>query len=279
MLFDLVLLTWIHPISGGRREIGRRCCLKHPNRKGYGMKEFRRAGRKGFAVLALFACLESACTMAQGGGETLPSLEREAHKAMGQGDLKKARDLDLRALSLAPDDVELLNNLAVVEDRLGEEDKALRTLKRASSQSPGDARILLNLARIELKLGREGEAFRTAGKIVSMDRWPDGFRTLMGKIDIDLARYEEAHVYLHEALERHPGNPLVHTYLGIVHFRLGERADAEKNFRDALSHHPSPKLRRSLLMLLSDPEKVLGPSQPRSIPRKEISHGGQEGKP
>ncbi len=243
------------------------------------MKEVRRAGRRGFVVVALIAFLESACAMAPGEGQTLPSLEREAHRAMEQGNLKKAKDIDLRALTLAPEDVELLNNLAVVEDRLGESDKALRTLKRASSQVPDDARILLNLARIELKLGREGEAFRTAGKIVSMERWPDGFRTLMGKIDIDLARYEEAHVYLHEALERHPDNPLVFAYLGIVHFRLGERADAEKNFRDALSLHPSPKLRRSLLMLLSDPEKVLGHPQPRSISKKEISHGGHEGKP
>ncbi|MCL4485980.1 MAG: tetratricopeptide repeat protein [Nitrospirae bacterium] len=243
------------------------------------MIEVRFIARGGLIGVMMLSFLPSACTSVSGTGQDLPSLEREAHRAMSEGNLKKARDLDIRALVLAPDDAALLNNLAVVQDRLGEEDKALQTLEMAKRKASGDARILLNLARIELKLGQEGKAFRTAGKIIPMDKWPDGFRTLMGKIDIDLAHYREAHVYLHEALERHPENPLILTYLGIVHFRLGERTDARKNFQDALALNPPPKLRRLLERLLSDPEKVLGRSPAQLLQGRDLLRKGPEGSP
>lgn len=148
------------------------------------------SGRLGKFVLAFVLLVGGAC--ASGGGQSLPALEKEAHGALAQGDARTAMKLDRQALALSPGDPGLLNNLAVAEDRLGEEKKALRNLEEANRKSPRDPNILLNLARIDLKTGREGEAFRTASKIIPMDRWPEGFRTLMGKIDIDLSRYAEA---------------------------------------------------------------------------------------
>lgn len=229
------------------------------------MKGVRGAGLKEGILLALLLYLETACAGGMGEGRSLPVLEKEAHGALVRGELTKALRLDRQALALSPGDAILLNNLAVVEDRLGKEEKALQILEEANRKSPRDPKILLNLARIELKIGREGEAFRTAGKIVAMDQWPEGFRTLMGKIDIDLSRYGEAHIYLHEALERHPGNPLILTYLGIVHYRLGELSDAKNNFREALTRHPPPRLRGTLEKLMKAPDRVLGPAPSRSL--------------
>ena len=243
------------------------------------MKGVRRAGLKEGVLLAVLLLLETACATGAGDGQTVPTLEKEAHGALVRGDLRKALSLDRQALALSPGDASLLNNLAVVEDRLGEEESALRILEEASRRSPRDPKILLNLARIELKIGREGEAFRTAGKIVAMDQWPEGFRTLMGKIDIDLSRYGEAHIYLHEAFERHPGNPLILTYLGIVHYRLGEFSDAENNFREALARNPPPRLRGTLEKLLKSADRVLGPVPSRSLQDEELRQKKAEGRP
>ena len=185
-------------------------------------------------------------------------LSAEAHQALLSGDVVKAVRLDREALARSPDDVALMNNLAVALVRSGKKREAEALLQQALLKSPDNPRILLNLARIDLTLGEIGSAYGYASRIVSRDHWPGGFRTLMGKIDIDRGDYQEAHIYLHEAQERHPENPLILTYLGIVHYRIGELADSRKNFRSALALHPSRALARTLRSLLAHPERVLG---------------------
>ena len=185
-------------------------------------------------------------------------LSAEAHQALLSGDVAKAVRLDREALVRSPDDVALMNNLAVALGRSGKKREAEALLRQALIKSPDNPRILLNLARIDLTLGEIGSAYGYASRIVSRDHWPGGFRTLMGKLDIDRGDYQEAHIYLHEAQERHPENPLILTYLGIVHYRIGELADSRKNFLSALALHPSPALARTLRSLLAHPERVLG---------------------
>ncbi len=185
-------------------------------------------------------------------------LSAEAHQAVLSGDVAKAVRLDREALVRSPDDVALMNNLAVALGRSGKKREAEALLRQALIKSPDNPRILLNLARIDLTLGEIGSAYGYASRIVSRDHWPGGFRTLMGKLDIDRGDYQEAHIYLHEAQERHPENPLILTYLGIVHYRIGELADSRKNFLSALALHPSPALARTLRSLLAHPERVLG---------------------
>ena len=219
----------------------------------------------------------SACTSVKSEkDQDLPLLERDAHRAMMHGDLKEAERLDLRALSIVPKDSTVMNNLAVVKDRLGEHSGALEVLEKAHRMSPGNPTILMNLARVQLKNGMEGEAYRTAGQIIPMDKWPTGFRTLMGKIDIDLGREGEAHIYLHEANERHPDNPLILTYLGIVHFRIGDAEEGKKDFVEAISKKPPPRLKRALERLLRNPSIELGISPISANRRSKRSSGHQK---
>ncbi len=213
------------------------------------MKEGKTFRRPGLMAMALFLLLCSSCETAS--DTSSPNfLDVEAHKAFVQGDLVGARELDLRGLSLSPENADLMNNLAVVQSRLGHEKAALKLLEKAHRIAPGNSEILLNLARVELKNGHEEEALRVARILVEQEEWPVGFRTLMGKIEIDFHHDREAHIYLHEAHDRHPNNPLVLTYLGIVHDRLGMAKEAKKNFEEALARNPSPRLRRAVTALL-----------------------------
>lgn len=208
------------------------------------------------------ACFLPGLLVASCAGAPGPSSSRvlsaEAHQALLFGDAAKAVRLDQEALARSPDDVAIMNNLAVALGRIGKKRKAEALLQQALVKSPDNPRILLNLARIDLALGEIGSAYGYASRIVSRDHWPGGFRTLMGKLDIDRGDYQEAHIYLHEAQERHPENPLILTYLGIVHYRIGELADSRKDFQLALALHPSPALARTLRSLLVHPERVLG---------------------
>jgi Flp pilus assembly protein TadD len=52
-----------------------------------------------------------------------------------------------RASKLAPDDPEILNNLAVASEAVGETAKALAAYKRALELRPDDAKIKRNYAR------------------------------------------------------------------------------------------------------------------------------------
>lgn len=52
-----------------------------------------------------------------------------------------------RASKLAPDDAEILNNLAVASEAVGETARALAAYKRALELRPGDAKIKRNYAR------------------------------------------------------------------------------------------------------------------------------------
>lgn len=217
--------------------------------------------KKDIRILLATVCLIMAgCATTSERQVTVGELEKKAHAARMRGDLPGAEKAYEKALSLDGNDPEVLNNLAVILDRMGQRKRALDCLRKGAGIRPDDPRILLNWARLELEEGNDEKALELSRRIRSMEKWPEGFRTLMGKIDIDLARYPEAHLYLHEAFERHPGNPLVLTYLGIVHFRIGETAQSKKDFRNALRMHPSEGLRRSLLFLLRNPQTALGGS-------------------
>lgn len=251
---------------------------RNGNRMGERMKEVVQKCRTHLWTMVCGCALVcSACTSIEPEkNQDFSLLEREAHRAMMRGNLKEAERLDLRALSIVPKDATVMNNLAVVKDRLGEHSGALQILENAHRISPNNPTILMNLARVQLKNGKEDEAYRTAGQIIPMSKWPTGFRTLMGKIDIDLGRYGEAHIYLHEANERHPDNPLILTYLGIVHFRIGDAEEGKKDFVEAISKKPPPRLKRALERLLRNPSIELGISPISANRRSKRSSGHQK---
>jgi Flp pilus assembly protein TadD len=75
-----------------------------------------------------------------------------------------------RALTLAPTEASILNNLALAHTMLGEADKAEPLLKRAAAAGGHEARVSQNLALVLALQGKDNEAKVAAGRDLPADK-------------------------------------------------------------------------------------------------------------
>ena len=109
------------------------------------VKHRRRAIATGL-VLALVATL-SACASTPEDAANAADQKAYGAKMAERGFWREALFRFERAAKLAPDDPEILNNLAVASEAVGETAKALAAYKRALELRPDDAKIKRNYAR------------------------------------------------------------------------------------------------------------------------------------
>jgi len=109
------------------------------------VRQRRRALATGLS-LAIVVCL-SACASASGDAATAADQKAYGARMAEQGFWREALFRFDRAARLAPDDPEVLNNLAVACEAVGETARALAAYKRALELRPEDARIKRNYAR------------------------------------------------------------------------------------------------------------------------------------
>ena len=145
----------------------------------------------------------------------------------------------------------LLNQMAVIRDREGQPEMALRVLAHAHRLYPGSSVLTLNLADMELARRNPEQAREILKPLLDQKSWPDGFRSLMGRIDLETGTLPEAHLFLHEALSRHPDNPLLLANMGLLHSRMGLRKQAREDFRRAVARAGNSRLRSRIMGLLA----------------------------
>jgi Flp pilus assembly protein TadD len=132
------------------------------------------------------------------------------HTNYGHWLMTKGRDAEAvahleKSLSLKPDNVPTLLNLARIEEQGGLFDAASRRLHAALRYDAADTTALINLGTVSTKAGRLGEA---------------------------VASYEEA------LRIGSPGDYLAHNGLGVALMRRGNAAEAVEHFREALRLKP-----------------------------------------
>ena len=105
--------------------------------------------RRALATGFLLALLLSAPGCASTPKEAEAAADQKAYgaKMARKGFWREALFRFERASKLAPDDPEILNNLAVASEAVGETARALAAYKRALELRPEDARIKRNYAR------------------------------------------------------------------------------------------------------------------------------------
>jgi len=109
------------------------------------VRQRRRALATGLS-LAIVVCL-SACASSSGDAATAADQKAYGARMAERGFWREALFRFDRAAKLAPDDPEVLNNLAVACEAVGETARALAAYKRALELRPEDARIKRNYAR------------------------------------------------------------------------------------------------------------------------------------
>lgn len=193
----------------------------------------------------------SACASLTDPGVARFEMEKNVQEELAQGHPLRAEQITKTLLATSGDSPFLLNQLAVIEDRMGNKTGSLSVLARAHRIFPDNTSLTLNLAVARMKEGQVYLARETLLPILGQTVWPNGFRTLMGRVDLATGNLPEAHLFLHEALSRHPDNPLILGNMGLLHDRLGLKKLARKDFRKALAHAKEGKLRNRLLVLLA----------------------------
>ncbi len=186
----------------------------------------RTAAALAIAVLAVLGWRTEAQSRSYRSAETLwrDTLERSPSCFMcetnyGNWLVENGRDTEAvphfeRSLSLKPDNVPALLNLARIEEQGGRLDAATDHLRAALRVAPGDTTVLINLGTVCTKSGRIDEA---------------------------IASYEEA-----LRLDA-PGSHIAHNGLGAALMQRGRVAEAIEQFREALRLAPDYAFARANL--------------------------------
>ena len=194
----------------------------------------------------------SACATLDSPSVERMSLVRKSRLLLDSGRLSASEKLTERIIARFGPSPFLLNQMALIRDRGGEPEKALRILIYAHRLYPRSTDLTLNLADMELARHNPGQARETLRPLLDQKTWPEGFRSLMGRIDLETGNLAEAHLFLHKALSRHPDNPLLLANMGLLHSRMGLRKKAREDFLRAVSRTGNTRLRSRLLTLLGD---------------------------
>ena len=100
---------------------------------------------------------------------------------------------------------EIVKNIALIYNELGQKDKAMKAVQDARKANPGDVGLILTEANIYIQLGEK-------------------------------KRYKEL---IEEALEKDPNNAVLYFNLGVVNSEQGDRALAREYYEKAIEVDPS----------------------------------------
>jgi tetratricopeptide (TPR) repeat protein len=180
-------------------------------------------------------CYRRAVAIAPDDPESMNNLGTVLAK-MGRSE--EARTCFEKVLALNPRHANALNNLGIVLAQLDHADEALVFYKRALAIRPDHANAYQNMGNAYLKLeqaDKAAEAYRKCLAIV-----PRHFRVQysLGNALARMGKLEEAIAAYETALEFNPGFPEAHHGIGNALQQLGKIDEAGKHFEQALALKP-----------------------------------------
>jgi len=108
---------------------------------------------------------------------------KRGESAFSEGDLQKAKGCFEKALTWAPFDAKLHNNLSVVYWQQGETEEALSSLTRALELDPNDQDVIMNCSQIFQSLGKKQDARDILEIYLTRRPWDSEARRELEKID------------------------------------------------------------------------------------------------
>lgn len=135
---------------------------------------------------------------------------------------KKSKDfINVREEDTESKYPEIVKNIALIYNQLGDKEKAIQAVKDAREANPGDIGLILTEANIYIQLGEK-------------------------------KRYQELII---EALEQDPNNAVLYYNLGVVNAEQGEKVKAREYYEKAISIDPSmEKVYLNLVALILEDE-------------------------
>jgi predicted O-linked N-acetylglucosamine transferase (SPINDLY family) len=165
------------------------------------------------------------------------------HKLLGEVLLKerdytRSAEAFTAALAEAPDDIEIMNDLAICCRELGDMAAAEKWYREALKRAPDRTEISYNLGAFLLGLGRVDDAREHLDRVLA-DK-PDHWMTL-AMLSLNLVKMgneREAIATLHRVTDAHPDDPNVWNDIGALFMELGIFDEAAKKFARACELNP-----------------------------------------
>lgn len=160
----------------------------------------------------------------------------------------------MAARHAVPNDVQITENLAVVQMKMGNPLGAVTTLRSALSRGGAahNAKLYHLLGMAHLRLGELVRAEQYLRKSLELERTSDGLRE-MGWLFVARGNYTDSIAYLKEALAINPNDIWAKVDLAIAYFKQGVTVDAQILFNEARAASPTPEVSK----LLDDLARVI----------------------
>ncbi|MCL2319463.1 MAG: tetratricopeptide repeat protein, partial [Treponema sp.] len=168
---------------------------------------------------------------------------REARLLLGttfarQGKLSDAADEFIALLADDPQDIEALNNAAVICRRQGKNQEALDYLKEAIDIEPTRAEFFYNIGNIHKQLDNFKAASMAYARVIELNpNYVPAYNNL-GTIYEQLREYEKAYGVYRKGLTLDNNNPTLHFNYGVALEANGRLEDAADEYRAAMRSKP-----------------------------------------
>ena len=215
--------------------------------------------RKIAALIYLsFLLFTSACAWSQSEGSKLVTPRQQlsqdwsrGNSALQQGDYTAAEKAFRQALTLAPNSIEILNNLAISLARLGRDNEAIAFYERALKIKPGDSITKRNLGVAYFRAHRYKDALPL---LESFSKSTPTFQALeLTGLDLfALDRYPEAIVYLERANHLQPDDLPTLDILGKAYWRAKNYSGVTTVFDRIMAINPNSPEAHFMLGLADD---------------------------
>jgi Flp pilus assembly protein TadD len=177
----------------------------------------------------------------------------QGSQALQQGDNAAAEQAFRQALALAPQSVEILNNLAISLSRQGRDEEAIATYERALKLKPGDSITQRNLGVAYFR----GHLYKNALPLLqSFAQTTPTFQSLdlTGLDFFALDQYRAAAVYLERASRLQPGDIPTLDILGKAYWRAKDYSGVTQVFNRIMAINPDSPEAHFMLGLAYDTE-------------------------
>ena len=177
--------------------------------------------------------------------------------AMQSGDLDTAARMLEEVLVHKPNDVDVLNNIAIVYLRQGRTSKARRHLQRARTLMPEHTMTYTNLSAVLLRQGKTAEAMRAAQQAVDLAPGNGRARLALALAQARQEQFDAALESFRRAASLDARDPATHTGVGEMLVRLQRSDEAMDAFHRVIALDPtSVRAHYNLGILLIRAERV-----------------------
>ncbi len=190
------------------------------------------------------------------------SLNISGDKFFASGDLKEAIAEFEKALTLDPDDVNVLNSLGVCYGHEHQVDQALECFQRVLDLDPRNLMAHFNRGFALSMAGRPEEALESFRRAVEIDGQNFDALFQMGVVALEVGRVDEAVESFSRAEKVEGSRPVLYKYLGESLLRAGRDEEAIRALKAAVRFDPRDAASMSQLGVLfmdrgTDPEVAL----------------------